>query len=102
MNSPLRGFDNGPEKGQIWSMKTVTVSQLKANVGKIVDDAISGKPCLIVRGGKFALLRPTEVVPEETALHQKWVDEALASGIAEEKTEADWRALRRRALASRR
>ena len=82
-------------------MKAITVSELKANIGKIVDQAIAGEPCLIVRNGRFALLRSTEIVTRETALHQKWIDEALSSGPAEEKTEADWRALRSRVLSKR-
>ena len=77
------------------------MSELKARVGKIVDEAIAGEPVLIVRNGRFAILRQTEVVPEETALHQAWIDEALASGEAEEKTEAHRQALKRRALRKR-
>jgi hypothetical protein len=61
-------------------MKAITVSELKANVGKIVDEVLEGEPCLIVRNGKFALLRSTDVIPDESALHQAWIDEALASG----------------------
>ena len=83
-------------------MKTITVSELKTNAGRVVDEAIAGKPCLIMRNGKFALLKLTEVVPADSAVHQKWIDEALASGSAEAKTEADWRALKRRALSGRR
>jgi prevent-host-death family protein len=82
-------------------MKAITVSELKARAGKVVDDAIAGTPCLIVRNGKFAILQPTEVIPADSAKHQKWMDEAFASGAAEEKTEADWRALKRRALGGR-
>jgi antitoxin (DNA-binding transcriptional repressor) of toxin-antitoxin stability system len=82
-------------------MKTITVSELKANVGKVVDGVLAGEPTLIFRNGKFAILRPVEVIPQETKLHQQWIDEALASGPAEEKTEADWQALKRRALSKR-
>ena len=82
-------------------MKTITVSQLKAGVGKIVEQAIAGEPFLIVRNGKFAILRPTEVVPDDTKLHQRWIDQAMASGPAAEKSEADWRALKLRALGKR-
>jgi antitoxin (DNA-binding transcriptional repressor) of toxin-antitoxin stability system len=82
-------------------MRTITVSELKAKVGKIVDQAIAGEPVLIVRNGRFAILRPTEVVPDDTALHQAWIDQAIASGPAEEKSEADWQALKRRTLSRR-
>ena len=82
-------------------MKAFTVSELKANVGKIVDEVLEGEPCLIVRNGKFALLRSTEVIPDESALHQTWIDQGLASGVPEEKTEPDWRSLKRRVLAKR-
>jgi antitoxin (DNA-binding transcriptional repressor) of toxin-antitoxin stability system len=82
-------------------MKAITVSDLKANVGKIVDEALAGEPSLIFRNGKFAILRPVEVVADDTKLHQQWIDEALASGPAEEKSEVEWQALKRRGLTNR-
>ena len=88
-------LDRGPKMDQIWPMKTVTISELKANLGKIVDDALAGEPALIFRNGKFAILRPVDVVPDDSKLHQQWIDDALASGPAEEKTEADWEVLKR-------
>jgi virulence-associated protein VagC len=82
-------------------MKAITVSELKANVGKIVDQALAGEPSLIFRNGKFAILRPIEVMADDTKLHQQWIDEAFAGGPAEEKRQAHWQALKRRALAKR-
>ena len=82
-------------------MRAFTVSELKSNVGKIVDKVLEGEPCLIVRNGKFALLRSTEVIPDESALHQAWIDEGLASGAPQVKTESDWRKLKLRVLAKR-
>jgi hypothetical protein len=47
-------------------------------------------------------LEEVEQVPQPTALHQQWVDEGLASGPAEPKTQADWDALKERVLRNRR
>ena len=82
-------------------MKAITVSELKANVAKIVDQALAGEPSLIFHNRKFAVLQTIEVMADDTKLHQQWIDEAFGSGPAEEKSEADWQALKRRALAKR-
>jgi putative addiction module CopG family antidote len=55
----------------------------------------------VVRAG-LRVLEEVEQVPQPTALHQRWVDEGLASGPAEPKTQADWDALKERVLRNRR
>ncbi len=50
-----------------------------------------------VRAG-LRLLETVEQLPLPAALHQSWIDEALASGPAEPKTRADWDALKERVL----
>ena len=51
----------------------------------------------VVRAG-LRVLQSVEQSPLPTALHQQWIDEALASGPAEAKTEADWAVLKDRVL----
>jgi putative addiction module CopG family antidote len=53
-----------------------------------------------VRAG-LRLLETIEQFPPPTELHQPWIDEALASGSAEPKTQADWDALKERVLGHR-
>jgi hypothetical protein len=48
--------------------------------------------------GTIVRVEPIESLEPATALHQQWVDEGLASGPAEPKTEADWNALKDRVL----
>jgi putative addiction module CopG family antidote len=50
-----------------------------------------------VRAG-LRLLETMEQLPLPTELHQTWIDEALASGPAEPKTQTDWDALKERVL----
>jgi putative addiction module CopG family antidote len=50
-----------------------------------------------VRAG-LRILETVEQLPLPTELHQSWIDEALASGVAETKTPADWNALKERVL----
>ena len=50
-----------------------------------------------VRAG-LRILETVEQLPLPTELHQQWIDEALASGPAEPKTQADWDALKERIL----
>src|ERR1035437_4362048 len=51
----------------------------------------------VVRAG-LRVLEKIEQLPLSTELHQQWIDEALASGPAEPKTQADWDALKERVL----
>ena len=51
----------------------------------------------VVRAG-LRMLESIEQLPLPTELHQQWIDEALASGPAEIKTQADWDALKERVL----
>lgn len=37
-------------------MKTLLVSEAKAKLGRIADEALAGKPCLIIRKGKLLQL----------------------------------------------
>src|SRR5947207_14708733 len=50
-------LDFGPFMAHIWPMKTLTVSQLKAELGRTSDEVIDGKPCVVIRGNKFALIQ---------------------------------------------
>ena len=54
----------------------------------------------MVRAG-LRILEKIEQLPLPTELHQQWIDEALASGPAEPKTQADWAALKERVLGRR-
>ena len=55
----------------------------------------------VVRAG-LRVLEDVEQGAQPTVLHQRWVDEGLASGPAEPKTQADWDALKERVLSPRR
>jgi putative addiction module CopG family antidote len=57
-------------------------------------------PNEVVRAGLRAL-QAIEQMPLPTEIHQGWIDEGLASGPAEPKTQADWSALKERVLARR-
>ena len=48
--------------------------------------------------GTIVRVEAIESSEAATAQHQQWVDEGLASGPAEPKTEADWNALKDRVL----
>jgi hypothetical protein len=48
--------------------------------------------------GTIVRMEPVASPEAATALHQRWVDEGLASGPAEAKTAADWNALKERVL----
>jgi hypothetical protein len=50
----------------------------------------------------YGCLFKRQIPPDDTELHQFWIDEALASGPTEEKSEAEWQALKRRVLRKRR
>jgi putative addiction module CopG family antidote len=54
----------------------------------------------VVRAG-LRSLEKTEQLPPPTELHQQWIDEALASGPPEPKSQADWDALKARVLSRR-
>ena len=51
----------------------------------------------VVRAG-LRILETVEQMPPPTELHQSWVNEALASGPAAPKTQADWDALKQRVV----
>ena len=53
-----------------------------------------------VRAG-LRFLETMEQLPPPTEWHQQWVDEALASGPAEPKSQADWDTLKERVLSRR-
>ena len=42
-------------------MKTCTISEAKSKLGELADSAIRGKPTVIVRGGKLAILQAYEL-----------------------------------------
>ncbi len=42
-------------------METCTVSEAKGKLGKLADQAIEGKPTVIVRGGKLVILQAYEL-----------------------------------------
>lgn len=54
----------------------------------------------VVRAG-LRMLETVEQLPLPTELHQRWIDEGLASGPAEPKSQADWNALKERVLQRR-
>ena len=54
----------------------------------------------VVRAG-LRILEQAGQLPPATELHQQWIDEALASGPAEPKTQADWDALKEQVLTRR-
>ena len=54
----------------------------------------------VVRAGLRAL-ETIEQMPLPTALHQQWIDEALADGPAEPKSQGDWDTLKERVLGRR-
>lgn len=57
-------------------------------------------PNEVVRAG-LRVLEKVEQLPLPTELHQQWIDESLAAGPAEPKTQADWDALKDRVLGQR-
>ena len=45
-----------------WTVKLLTVSQLKASAGQILDRAISGKPQYVVRDGALVMISRAEFI----------------------------------------
>jgi hypothetical protein len=41
-------------------MKTCSLSEAKSSLGKLADDALEGRPTVIVRGGKLVVLKAYE------------------------------------------
>ena len=54
-------------------MKTCTVSEAKSKLGELADDAIKGKPTVIVRGGKLVVLQAYELPDHSDEFHRKRV-----------------------------
>jgi putative addiction module CopG family antidote len=76
----------------------VTLTDYYENlVQKLVKQGRYLDPSEAVRAG-LRILETVEQLPPPTELHQQWIDEALASGPAEPKTQADWDALKERIL----
>ena len=46
-------------------METCTVSEAKGKLGRLADQAIEGKPTVIVRGGKLVILQAYELPDHE-------------------------------------
>jgi hypothetical protein len=42
-------------------MKTCSISEAKQRLGRLADDALKGKPSVIVRGGKLVVLQAYEL-----------------------------------------
>jgi hypothetical protein len=58
-------------------MKTCSLSEAKASLGRLADDALKGNPTVIVRGGKLLILRAYD--PPNPAEFDALIDEGLAS-----------------------
>jgi hypothetical protein len=68
--------------------------------GTIENGVVKLPPGAAWPDGTLVRVEPIESPESATALHQQWVNEGLASGPAEPKTEADWNALKDRVFKS--
>ncbi len=74
-------------------MKTCSLSEAKASLGKLADEALKGRPTLIARGGKLLILHAYD--PPNPAEFDALIDEGLASEHFP-LTDAFWDGVRRR------
>ena len=51
-----------PNSASIWSVKLLSVSELKASAGKILDRALSGKPQYVIRDGSLLMISKAELI----------------------------------------
>jgi hypothetical protein len=58
-------------------MKTCSLSEAKNSLGILADEALKGKPTVIVRGGKLVILQAYD--PPAPGAFDLLIDEALAS-----------------------
>jgi hypothetical protein len=58
-------------------MKTCSLSEAKSSLGRLADDALKGRPTVIVRGGKLLILQAYE--PPDPETFDALIDEGIAS-----------------------
>jgi hypothetical protein len=58
-------------------MKTCSLSEAKSSLGRLADDALDGRPTVIVRGGKLLILQAYE--PPDPEAFDALIDEGIAS-----------------------
>ena len=66
--------------------------------GTVERGVVKLPPDAVLPEGTKVRIEPIESLEAATTLHQRWVDEGLASGPAASKSQADWDALKDRAL----
>ena len=75
-----RGIASGQQMGHGFPVQTLQLSEAKAKLGRIADDALAGKPVLIRRKGKLLSLvayqPPETVVREPGYFRECYADEA--------------------------
>jgi hypothetical protein len=74
-------------------MKTCSLSQAKSSLGKLADDALKGRPTVIVRGGKLVILRAYDPPAPDT--FDALIDEGIGADHVE-LTDNLWRQIRTR------
>jgi hypothetical protein len=58
-------------------MKTCSLSKAKSSLGRLADEALKGRPTVIVRGAKLLILQAYE--PPDPAGFDALIDEGIAS-----------------------
>jgi hypothetical protein len=58
-------------------MKTCSLSEAKSSLGRLADDALNGRPTVIVRGGKLLILQAYE--PPDLEAFDALIDEGISS-----------------------
>jgi hypothetical protein len=58
-------------------MKTCSLSEAKSSLGKLADEALKGRPTVIIRGGKLVILQSYD--PPAPAAFDALIDDAIAS-----------------------
>jgi len=74
-------------------MKTCSLSKAKSALGRLADEALKGRPTVIVRGGKLLILQAYDT-PDPDAF-----DRLIDEGIASEHSQLDdpfWEGVRTR------
>jgi len=74
-------------------MKTCSLSEAKGSLGRLADDALDGRPTVIVRGGKLLILQAYE--PPDPEAFDVLIDEGIASQHFE-LSDRFWQDVRRR------
>jgi hypothetical protein len=74
-------------------MKTCSLSEAKSSLGKLADDALKGRPTVILRGGKLVILQAYD--PPAPAAFDALIDEATASDHVQ-LTDSVWKQIRGR------